>query len=114
MNIQDSSVTLGPTLQVHFWPYFNCSLYTHSAYTGHLVQELKEFCGSFDAGMKGLTLSNSDQVEEISKIYSFMSAIVKISGLYMTCTLCFNFYNRYFFQILDQNCAQFLRQADAL
>ena len=28
-----------------------------------LVQELKEFCGSFDAGMKGLTLSNSDQVK---------------------------------------------------
>ena len=40
--------------------------YFHHAYAGHLFQELKEFCGSFDAGMKGLTLSNSDQVEKLS------------------------------------------------
>ena len=40
--------------------------YFHHAHAGHLFQELKEFCGSFDAGMKGLTLSNSDQVEKLS------------------------------------------------
>ena len=41
-----------------------------------LVQELKEFCGSFDAGMKGLTLSNSDQVKSkttlLSKVIFFV------------------------------------------
>merc|ERR1719209_2739707 len=47
MNIQDPSVTLGPTLQ-----------------------ELKEFCGSFDAGMKGLTLSNSDQIRSVHNSFA--------------------------------------------
>merc|ERR1719283_567464 len=47
MNIQDSAVSLGPTLQ-----------------------ELKEFCGSFDAGMKGLTLSNSDQIRSVHNSFS--------------------------------------------
>jgi len=47
MNIQDPSVTLGPTLQ-----------------------ELKEFCGSFDAGMKGLTLSNSDQIRTVHNSFA--------------------------------------------
>jgi len=47
MNIQDPSVSLGPTLQ-----------------------ELKEFCGSFDAGMKGLTLSNSDQIRTVHNSFA--------------------------------------------
>jgi len=47
MNIEDSSVTLGPTLQ-----------------------DLKEFCGSFDAGMKGLTLSNSDQIRTVHNSFA--------------------------------------------
>ena len=64
--------------------------YFHLAYAGHLFQELKEFCGSFDAGMKGLTLSNSDQVEKLS-VWDEIST---------------------FFQTSDPNCAQFLRQAD--
>ena len=64
--------------------------YFYLAYAGHLFQELKEFCGSFDAGMKGLTLSNSDQVEKLS-MWDEIST---------------------FFQTSDPNCAQFLRQAD--
>lgn len=47
MNIADSSVTLGPTLQ-----------------------DLKEFCSSFDAGMKGLTLSNSDQIRSVHNSFA--------------------------------------------
>jgi len=47
MNIEDTSVVLGSTLQ-----------------------ELKEFCGSFDAGMKGLTLSNSDQIRSVHNSFS--------------------------------------------
>jgi len=47
MNINDPAVTLGPTLQ-----------------------EFKEFCGSFDAGMKGLTLSNSDQIRSVHNSFS--------------------------------------------
>jgi len=47
MNIQDTGVTLGPTLQ-----------------------ELKDFCGSFDAGMKGLTLSNSDQIRTVHNSFA--------------------------------------------
>jgi len=47
MNIADSSVTLGPTLQ-----------------------DLKEFCSSFDAGMKGLTLSNSDQIRTVHNSFA--------------------------------------------
>jgi ubiquitin carboxyl-terminal hydrolase L5 len=47
MNIQEQEVTLGPTLQ-----------------------DLKEFCASFDAGMKGLTLSNSDQIRNVHNSFS--------------------------------------------
>lgn len=47
MNIQEPGVTLGPTLQ-----------------------DLKEFCGSFDAGMKGLTLSNSDQIRSVHNSFA--------------------------------------------
>jgi len=47
MNIENSAVTLGPTLQ-----------------------DLKEFCGSFDAGMKGLTLSNSDQIRSVHNSFA--------------------------------------------
>lgn len=47
MNIQEQGVTLGPTLQ-----------------------DLKEFCGSFDAGMKGLTLSNSDQIRSVHNSFA--------------------------------------------
>ena len=61
MNIQDPSVTLGPTLQVSSTKSLvSVKLMIHVM---DLFQELKEFCGSFDAGMKGLTLSNSDQVK---------------------------------------------------
>lgn len=47
MNIQNEGVSLGPTLQ-----------------------ELKDFCGSFDAGMKGLTLSNSDQIRTVHNSFA--------------------------------------------
>ena len=47
MNIDDPSVALGSTLQ-----------------------DFKEFCGSFDAGMKGLTLSNSDQIRSVHNSFS--------------------------------------------
>jgi len=47
MNITDPAVKLGPTLQ-----------------------ELKEFCSSFDAGMKGLTLSNSDQIRTVHNSFA--------------------------------------------
>lgn len=47
MNIQEQGVTLGTTLQ-----------------------DLKEFCGSFDAGMKGLTLSNSDQIRSVHNSFA--------------------------------------------
>jgi len=47
MNISDPAVNLGPTLQ-----------------------ELKEFCSSFDAGMKGLTLSNSDQIRTVHNSFA--------------------------------------------
>jgi len=47
MNISDNAVSLGPTLQ-----------------------ELKEFCSSFDAGMKGLTLSNSDQIRTVHNSFA--------------------------------------------
>jgi len=47
MNITDPSVVLGPTLE-----------------------ELKEFCSSFDAGMKGLTLSNSDQIRTVHNSFA--------------------------------------------
>jgi len=47
MNITDPSVVLGPTLE-----------------------ELKEFCSSFDAGMKGLTLSNSDQIRSVHNSFA--------------------------------------------
>lgn len=47
MNLDNSSVVLGPTLQ-----------------------ELKEFCSSFDAGMKGLTISNSDQIRTVHNSFS--------------------------------------------
>ena len=33
-------------------------------------QDLKEFCGSFDAGMKGLTLSNSDQIRTVHNSFA--------------------------------------------
>ena len=98
MNIQDPSVTLGPTLQVNFWPYFNSLCFPHSS-TGYLVQELKEFCGSFDAGMKGLTLSNSDQVEQLSMFDSWSPPY-----LVQTFHLDWIISNRYFSQP-DQNCA---------
>jgi len=47
MNIDDPAVVLGPTLQ-----------------------DFKEFCGSFDAGMKGLTLSNSDQIRSVHNSFA--------------------------------------------
>jgi len=47
MNIEDPAVVLGPTLQ-----------------------DFKEFCGSFDAGMKGLTLSNSDQIRSVHNSFA--------------------------------------------
>jgi len=47
MNIEDPAVTLGATLA-----------------------EFKEFCGSFDAGMKGLTLSNSDQIRSVHNSFA--------------------------------------------
>jgi len=47
MNITEPAVKLGPTLQ-----------------------ELKEFCSSFDAGMKGLTLSNSDQIRTVHNSFA--------------------------------------------
>jgi len=47
MNIEDPAVTLGPTLA-----------------------EFKEFCGAFDAGMKGLTLSNSDQIRSVHNSFA--------------------------------------------
>jgi len=47
MNIEDPAVVLGPTLQ-----------------------DFKEFCGSFDAGMKGLTLSNSDQIRTVHNSFA--------------------------------------------
>ena len=47
MNIDDPSVVLGST-----------------------IQDFKEFCGSFDAGMKGLTLSNSDQIRSVHNSFS--------------------------------------------
>jgi len=47
MNIQDQAVTLGSTLQ-----------------------DLKEFCGSFDSTMKGLTLSNSDNIRTVHNSFS--------------------------------------------
>lgn len=47
MNIQDKAVTLGQTLQ-----------------------DFKEFCGSFDSTMKGLTLSNSDNIRSVHNSFS--------------------------------------------
>jgi len=47
MNIQDTAVTLGSTLA-----------------------ELKEFTSSFDAGMKGLTLSNSEQIRTVHNSFA--------------------------------------------
>jgi len=47
MNISDSAVSLGSTLQ-----------------------DLKEFCASFDAGMKGLTLSNSEQIRSVHNSFA--------------------------------------------
>jgi len=47
MNIADSAVSLGSTLQ-----------------------DLKEFCSSFDAGMKGLTLSNSEQIRSVHNSFA--------------------------------------------
>jgi len=47
MNIEDPAVTLGATLA-----------------------EFKEFCGAFDAGMKGLTLSNSDQIRSVHNSFA--------------------------------------------
>jgi len=47
MNIDDPAVVLGSTLQ-----------------------DFKEFCGSFDAGMKGLTLSNSDQIRSVHNSFA--------------------------------------------
>ena len=34
------------------------------------LQDLKEFCGSFDSGMKGLTLSNSDQIRSVHNSFA--------------------------------------------
>lgn len=47
MNITEDSVTLGSTLK-----------------------DLKEFCSSFDSGMKGLTLSNSDQIRNVHNSFA--------------------------------------------
>lgn len=37
---------------------------------GPALQDLKEFCGSFDAYMKGLTLSNSDQIRTVHNSFA--------------------------------------------
>jgi len=50
MNIESSDVALGSTLQ-----------------------EFKEFCGSFDAVMKGLTLSNSEAIRTVHNSFSRQS-----------------------------------------
>ncbi|XP_023340619.1 ubiquitin carboxyl-terminal hydrolase isozyme L5 [Eurytemora carolleeae] len=47
MNISSGGVNLGPTLQ-----------------------DFKEFCSSFDAGMKGLTLSNSESIRTVHNSFS--------------------------------------------
>jgi len=47
MNLNETNVVLGPT-----------------------ISELKEFCSSFDAGMKGLTISNSDQIRNVHNSFA--------------------------------------------
>ena len=54
--------------------------------TLNLAQELKEFCGSFDAGMKGLTLSNSDQVEKLSMFDTLVLAAIMRFAVFYPCS----------------------------